>query len=105
MIFSSITFTHQDIIRSTPDTSTQKYEEKLFETVERISHHLEKFNLHYLTKLEDKFLNIMQTMNSLDMNIKLLQEKSQVWEVFRHHIDSWSQHQKSVDQKIDILKK
>lgn len=72
MIFSLSKLTHQEIIRSKLD-ATQSYEEKLFETIERISHHLEKFNLHYLTKLEDKFLNIMQTMNTLDTNIKLLQ--------------------------------
>lgn len=72
MIFSLSKLTHQEIIRSKLD-ATQSYEDKLFETIERISHHLEKFNLHYLTKLEDKFLNIMQTMNTLDTNIKLLQ--------------------------------
>jgi hypothetical protein len=47
----------------------------------------------------------MQTMSSLDANVKQLQEKAQVWDVFRHHINSWSEHIKSSDQKIEILKK
>ena len=82
-----------------------KHDDKVFDAIEKISSQLERFNLHYLTKLEDKFVNIMQSMSSLDSNIKQLQEKAQVWDVFRHHIDSWTEHMKSTDQKIEILKK
>ena len=85
--------------------SSTKHDLKVFDAIEKISGQLEKFNLHYLTKLEDKFVNIMQSMSSLDSNIKQLQEKAQVWDVFRHHIDSWTEHMKSTDQKIEILKK
>ena len=81
-----------------------KHDEKILEAITKISLQLEAFNLHYLTKLEDKFVNIMQTMSHLDANVKQLQEKAQVWDVFRHHINSWSEHIKSTDNKIEILK-
>ncbi len=75
VIISMCHSTHQETVKTSTssDATTLLYEEKLFQSVERISHHLEKFNLHYLTKLEDKFLSIMQTMNTIDMNVKLLQ--------------------------------
>ncbi|XP_058455688.1 angiopoietin-2-like [Malaya genurostris] len=67
--------------------------------------HLEKFNSHYLLQLEQRMLNILTTMTSVDSNVKTLQEKSQVWDVFQHHIGAWSDHIKSVDEKIELLKK
>lgn len=80
-------------------------EKLVLDAITKVSLQLESFNLHYVTKLEDKFVNIMQTMNSLDAGLKQLQEKAQVWDVFRHHITAWSEHIKSSDQKIEILKK
>lgn len=77
----------------------------MLEAITKVSLQLETFNLHYLTKLEDKFVNIMQTLSAIDANVKQLQEKAQVWDVFRHHINSWSEHIKSSDNKIEILKK
>lgn len=50
-------------------------------------------------------MNILTTMTSLDSNIKSLQEKAQVWDVFQHHIGAWNDHIKSVDQKMELLKK
>lgn len=44
-------------------------------------------------------------MSNLDANIKQLQEKAQVWDVFRHHINSWNEHIKSSENKMEILKK
>lgn len=82
-----------------------KRDDKTLDAIDKISTQLETFNLHYLTKLEDKFVNIMQTLQKLDANVKQLQEKAQVWDVFRHHINSWSEHIKSTDNKIEILKK
>ncbi|XP_055639645.1 angiopoietin-2-like [Toxorhynchites rutilus septentrionalis] len=70
-----------------------------------VKSNLEKFNAHYLTNLEQRMLNIMTTMASLDSNVKALQEKSQVWDIFQHHIGAWSDHIKSVDHKMDLLKK
>lgn len=80
-------------------------DERILDAIAKVAQQLETFNLHYVTKLEDKFVNIMQTMSSLDANVKQLQEKAQVWNVFQHHISSWSEHIKSSDQKIDILRK
>ncbi|XP_053691325.1 angiopoietin-2-like [Sabethes cyaneus] len=64
---------------------------------------LEKFNSHYLINLEQRMLNILTTMTSIDSNVKTLQEKSQIWDVFQHHIGAWSDHIKSVDHKLDLL--
>lgn len=80
-------------------------EKLVLDAIAKVSLQLENFNLHYVTKLEDKFVNIMQTMNGIDNNVKQLQEKAQVWDVFRHHISAWSEHIKTSDQKIEILKR
>lgn len=66
---------------------------------------MEMFNVHYITKLDEKFVAIMQTMSTLDANIKQLQERSQTWDLFTHHMNSWNEHIKSMDHKFDILKK
>lgn len=86
-------------------SSKELHEDKIFDAITKVSLQLETFNLHYLTKLEDKFVKIMQAMSNMDANIKQLQEKAQVWDVFRHHINSWSDHIKSTDSKMEILKK
>lgn len=82
-----------------------KYDERILDAITKVAIQLETFNLHYLTKLDDKFMSIVQTMSSLDANVKQLQEKAQVWDIFRHHINSWSEHIKTTDQKMEILKK
>ncbi|XP_055543901.1 angiopoietin-2-like [Wyeomyia smithii] len=69
-----------------------------------VRYHLEKFNSHYLINLEQRMLHILTTMTSMDSNVKTLQEKSQIWDVFQHHIGAWSDHIKSVDHKLDLLK-
>ena len=65
---------------------------------------LDKFNSFYLQNLEQKMLNIMTTMTNLDANVKMVQEKAHVWDVFQYHIGAWNEHIKSVDNKLDILK-
>ncbi|XP_065092001.1 angiopoietin-2-like [Ochlerotatus camptorhynchus] len=66
---------------------------------------LEKFNTHYLINLEQRMLNVLTTMTSIDSNVKTLQEKSQIWDVFQHHIGAWTDHMKSVDHKLDLIRK
>lgn len=98
----------EDVEAFTIDAATSlndKNDEKVLDAITKISTQLETFNFHYVTKLEDKFVNIMQTLQTLDANMKQLQEKAQVWDIFRHHINSWSEHIKSTDNKIEILKK
>lgn len=73
--------------------------------MQTISNQLEKFNTLYLGNLEQKMTTIMTTMTHVDSNIKALHERSQVWEIFRHHIDSWTDHIKSVDHKLDLMKR
>lgn len=65
---------------------------------------MEMFNVHYITKLDEKFVAIMQMLSTIDANVKLLQERSQAWDIFAHHMTAWSEHIKSTDQKFDILK-
>lgn len=65
---------------------------------------MEMFNVHYITKLDEKFVAIMQTMSAVDANVKMLQERSQAWDIFTHHMTAWSEHIKSTDQKFDVLK-
>ncbi|CRK95275.1 CLUMA_CG008643, isoform A, partial [Clunio marinus] len=86
-------------------SSNDVHDGRFVDAITKLSLQLEAFNLHYVTKVEDKIANIMQTMNNLDANMKFLQEKAQIWDVFRHHISSWSEQFKSSDRKIDILKK
>uniref|UniRef100_A0A182JMY0 Fibrinogen C-terminal domain-containing protein n=1 Tax=Anopheles atroparvus TaxID=41427 RepID=A0A182JMY0_ANOAO len=73
--------------------------------LEDVKSHLNRFNTHYLISLEQRIVSVLTTMTSLDANVKTLQEKSQIWDVFQHHIGAWSEHIKSVDNKLDILKK
>ncbi|XP_058117507.1 angiopoietin-2-like [Anopheles ziemanni] len=73
--------------------------------LEEVKSHLNRFNSHYLINLEQRIVSVLTTMTSLDSNVKTLQEKSQIWDVFQHHIGAWSEHIKSVDNKLDILKK
>jgi hypothetical protein len=84
------------------------YNERMIEAMTKMSLQLEAFNSHYaskLDKLEDKFVKIIEMLSTLDANVKQLQEKAQVWDIFRHHISSWSENLKSSDQKIEILRK
>jgi len=81
---------------------TKQHDDKILDAINRVAQQLESFNLHYLTKL---LYSIVQTVSNLDANVKQLQEKAQVSDIFRHHISSWESHIKSTDQKIDILKK
>lgn len=66
---------------------------------------LGNFQGHYMTTIEAKILQLFTTMTSLHMNLKALQERAHVWDIFKHHIDAWSDHMKSVDKKIDLIKR
>lgn len=89
-------------MQTTTEMSLEHFKKDITESVQ---HQLEKFNNFYVTNLEQKMLTIMTTMSSLDANIKALQERAHVWEIFRHHINSWTDHMKSVDDKLDLLKR
>lgn len=65
----------------------------------------EKFQGLYMKTMETKILQLFTTMTSLDTNVKALQERAHVWDIFKHHIEAWSDHMKSVDKKIDLIKR
>lgn len=94
----------QAFIMDSPDISSSA-NEKLLEMMTKISLRLDSMDLHYHSKLEEKFVSMVQLLSSLDANVKQLQEKAQVWDIFRHHITSWSDNIKSTDQKIEILRR
>lgn len=66
---------------------------------------LEKFHNFYIKNMETKVLQIFTTMANIDANLKSLQERAHVWDIFKHHIDAWTDHMKSVDKKIDLIKR
>lgn len=111
ILFNIVALSHQtlqNVEAFTIDAATslgERHDERILDAITKVSAQLESFNLHYLTKLEDKFVNIMQTMSNLDANLKQLHEKSQIWDIFRHHISSWNEHIRTTDTKIEILKK
>lgn len=79
--------------------------DKMFDAINRLSQHMEMFNVHYITKLDEKFVAIMQILSGLDANMKQLQERTQAWDLFAHHMTTWSDHIKSSDLKMEIVKK
>lgn len=83
----------------------QQVSDDIRKQLQDVRYTLEKFNTHYLINLEQRMMSILTTMTSLDSNVKSLQEKAQVWDVFQHHIGAWNDHIKSVDQKMELLKK
>lgn len=116
-----------DVIREIPDSAlhanqnTANNEDRILKAVE----HLEQFHEHYVKKMNEKFVNILEKIGDIDVNIKILQvftlksclgiclqakclvlqEKALVWNIFSHHVDKWIHHSKQVDQKIDSLKR
>lgn len=65
---------------------------------------VDNMNTNYMHNLEPKIMQIFTQTSSLDANIKTLQEKTQNWHILQHHINAWSDHMKSMDKKIDLLK-
>lgn len=77
----------------------------MYDAISRVSQQMEMFNVHYITKLDEKFVSIMQMMSTIDANVKSLQERSQAWDIYAHHMKTWSDHMTTTDQKFEILKK
>ncbi|KAG5673929.1 hypothetical protein PVAND_003930 [Polypedilum vanderplanki] len=87
------------------DSTPPPLYDKIFDAINRLSQQIEMFNVHYITKLDEKFVAIMQMVTVIDTNVKNLQERSQAWDIFSHHMTAWSDHFKNTDQKFEILKK
>ncbi|XP_055905421.1 angiopoietin-2 [Eupeodes corollae] len=64
-----------------------------------------KFSSHYLNSLDHKIDTMVQTLSAVDTSIKQLQEKAHTWAIFHHHIDSWNDQMKTIEHKIDLIKR
>lgn len=58
-----------------------------------------------ITTLDNKLASFESVLTQVDNNLKLLNEKSLVWDLFRHHVDSWNDRIKVLDDKIDLIKR
>lgn len=58
-----------------------------------------------ITSLDNKLTSFESILSQVDNNLKLLNEKSLVWDLFRHHVDSWNDRIKALDDKIDLIKR
>lgn len=76
----------------------------LSQTVHSVKDQLEA-NTAILATLETKISELLIVVHRLDTTVKVLQEKAHVWEIFRHHIGAWTNHQDSVDKKIELLRR
>lgn len=103
-LFALQLFFHQ-INSADPTTNPSLIYDKMFDATNRLSQQMEMFNVHYITKLDEKFVAIMQILSGLDANVKQLQERSQAWETFSYHMTTWNDYIKSSDQKMEIVKK
>ncbi|GAB0088896.1 Fibrinogen, alpha/beta/gamma chain, C-terminal globular domain [Sergentomyia squamirostris] len=73
-------------------------------SIQIIQSAVDNLNGIFLHNLEPKLSTISMQTTSLDSNIKTLQEKTQNWHILQHHVNAWSDHMKSMDKKIDLLK-
>lgn len=63
------------------------------------------FSSHYLSSIEHKLDSVTNVLSTVDTSIKALEEKAHTWAIFRHHIDSWNEQMKSLERKIDLIKR
>lgn len=73
-------------------------------SIQSIQSVVDNLNEIFLHNLEPKLMMIFTQTTNLDTSIKTLQEKTQNWYILQHHINAWSDHMKSMDKKIDLLK-
>lgn len=66
---------------------------------------LEPTSKELITALDTKLASFTTILSNVDSNLKLLNEKSQVWDLFRHHVNSWNDQIKALDHKIDLIKR
>lgn len=107
-MFALQLFFHQTNALADPTITTTTNSliyDKMFDATNRLSQQMEMFNVHYITKLDEKFVTIMQILGGLDANVKQLQERSQAWETFSYHMTTWNDYIKSSDQRMEIVKK
>lgn len=74
-------------------------------TLVGVTAELEKLQGLYMKSMDGKLVQLLTTISAIDANVKTLQDRAHVWDIFKHHIDAWSDHMKSVDKKIDLIKR
>lgn len=74
-------------------------------TLQGVPGELERFQGLYIKTMDAKLTQVITTISAIDANVKTLQDRAHVWDIFKHHIESWSDHMKSVDKKIDLIKR
>ncbi|KAI8129489.1 Techylectin-5B [Lucilia cuprina] len=80
---------------------------KLFASFSSVEENLVKpqTELEYLNNFDYKLETLSQTINKMDNSIQNLQEKSHTWAIFQHHINSWNEGMRILENKLDILKR
>lgn len=59
----------------------------------------------FLINFVYKFEALNTVINKMDTSIQDLQEKSHTWAIFHHHINSWNEGIRILENKLDILKR
>ncbi|XP_067619944.1 uncharacterized protein [Eurosta solidaginis] len=52
-----------------------------------------------------KLEHFNQVLNQIDGAVQNLEEKAHNWAIFRHHIDAWNEQMKSLEHKLNIVKR
>ncbi|XP_013099418.2 fibroleukin [Stomoxys calcitrans] len=55
--------------------------------------------------LDHKIQSLIESIVRMENSIQNLQEKSHTWSIFQHHIESWNDGLRTVENKLDILKR
>ncbi|XP_075146775.1 uncharacterized protein LOC142221108 [Haematobia irritans] len=55
--------------------------------------------------LEYKIQTLVESITRMENSIQNLQEKSHTWSIFQHHIESWNDGLRTLENKLDILKR
>lgn len=54
---------------------------------------------------EHKIESLIRSVNKMDESIQNLQEKTHTWSIFQHHIESWNDGIRILENKMDFLKR
>uniref|UniRef100_A0A1A9Z6H7 Fibrinogen C-terminal domain-containing protein n=1 Tax=Glossina pallidipes TaxID=7398 RepID=A0A1A9Z6H7_GLOPL len=55
--------------------------------------------------LNDKLENLNQLLNKLHLSVRKLDENSQRWPIWQHHVESWNDGLRVIENKLDLLKR
>lgn len=55
--------------------------------------------------LNDKLENLNQLLNKLHLSVQKLDENSQRWPIWQHHVESWNDGVRVIENKLDLLKR